>query len=221
MPGARPIKQYFFLLLGLFFMGLGISLVTRSSLGTPPISSLPYVLCMAIPITFGQFTFFFSILFLLAEILILGRSFPKQQYLQIFVALFFGIFVDLGMILSAPVHPGFYAGQIIVLLLGCTVLALGIYVQVSANVIMNPGEGVVKALAKKSGIRFGMVKIIFDTSLVCTALLASLFLFGTLQGIREGTIISMFLVGYIVLIISGMFRVFHFDEWLAGEQSAR
>ncbi|HNX18472.1 MAG TPA: DUF6198 family protein [Methanoregula sp.] len=209
------IKRYFFLILGLFFMGLGISLVTKSILGTPPISSIPYVLCHAVPVTFGELTFALGMVFLLAEILIVGKDFPKHQYLQVFVALFLGVFVDIGMFLSAPVHPDYYAIQVFVLLLGCAVLALGIYVQVAANVIMNPGEGVVKAIAGKAGVRFGIIKIIFDTSLVCTAIIISFVLFGNVVGIREGTLISMLLVGYIVLVYGRVLGSLHFEKWLA------
>jgi len=221
MPGAHIIKKYFLLILGLFFMGLGISFITKSFLGTPPISSIAYVFSLAGPVTFGELTFLLSLLFLLAEILVLGKYFPKHQYLQVFIGLFLGIFVDVGMLISASVHPDFYPGQILVLLLGCIVLALGIYLQVAANVLMNPGEGLVKAIAGKTGIRFGIIKIIFDTTLVCIAALISFFLFGTIVGIREGTVISMLLVGYIVILISGIFSWFHFEKWLAGEQSCR
>jgi uncharacterized membrane protein YczE len=221
MPGAPRVKNYFFLLLGLFFMGLGVALVTRSALGTPPISSVPYVISLAVPVTFGQLAFLLNVLFLLAEVLIIGRSFPKRQYLQVLVALFFGIFVDAGMFLSAPLQPDFYAGQILLVLVGCAVLALGIYLQVTANVFMVPGDGLVKAIAGKTGVRFGYIKIIFDTSLVCTATLISLLVFGTAVGIREGTVISMLLIGYVVILVGIMFGWFGFEEWLAGEGTGR
>ena len=106
-------------------MGLGISLITKSSLGTPPISSIPYVLCLIYPVTFGELTFLFSLIFLLAEIGILRKDFPKSQYLQVFVGFFLGLFVDLGMLIVGSIHPDFYAGQLSVLLIGCVVLALG------------------------------------------------------------------------------------------------
>jgi len=215
MDCTGRIKRYFFLLLGLFFMGLGISLVTKSFLGTPPISSIPYVVCHAVPVTFGQLTIAIGILFWLAEILILGKNFKKHQYLEVLVCLFLGIFVDIGMLVSAPVHPDYYAGQVFVLLSGCAVLALGIYVQVAANIILNPGEGVVKAIAGKAGVRFGIVKMVFDTSLVCTAIIISFVLFGNIVGVREGTLISMLLVGYIVLVYSRIFGSLHFEKWLA------
>ncbi|WP_319580696.1 DUF6198 family protein [uncultured Methanospirillum sp.] len=209
------VKRYFLLISGLFFMGLGISLITKSSLGTPPISSIPYVLCLIYPVTFGELTFIFSLLFLLGEILLLGRNFPKNQYPQVFVGFFLGLFVDLGMLIVSSIQPAQYLWQISILLIGCVILALGIYLQVTANVIMNPGEGLVQIIAVRTKIRFGLIKIIFDSLLVTGAIIISLIHFGTLNGIREGTVISAGLVGYIIILISAMMNKINFQAWLS------
>lgn len=215
MPGIGLLKRYFFLLIGLFFMGLGISLVTKSTLGTPPISSMAYVISLIVPVTFGELTFLFALLFLLIEILLLRSDFPRYQFLQVFVGFFLGLFVDLGMFIASPIHPEGYSWKIVVLLGGCLVLALGIYLQVSAKVIMNPGEGVVQIIAVKSKIRFGIVKIMFDSLLVSGAIVLSFIFLGSFEGIREGTVISAGLVGYIIILISTAFNKFRFQEWLA------
>ena len=49
---------------------LGVSLVTKASLGTSPISSIPYVLSLNFPFTLGNFTIVFSILLIVLQILI-------------------------------------------------------------------------------------------------------------------------------------------------------
>lgn len=196
-------------------MGLGISLVTKSTLGTPPISSMAYVISLIVPVTFGELTFLFALLFLLIEILLLRSDFPRYQFLQVFVGFFLGLFVDLGMFIASPIHPEGYSWKIVVLLGGCLVLALGIYLQVSAKVIMNPGEGVVQIIAVKSKIRFGIVKIMFDSLLVSGAIVLSFIFLGSFEGIREGTVISAGLVGYIIILISTAFNKFRFQEWLA------
>jgi uncharacterized protein len=215
MSSAGLVKRYSLLLIGLFFMGLGISLVTRSTLGTSPISSVPYVLSLALPITFGEFTFAITLMFFATEVLIIGKGFPKHQYFQIIVALLLGTFVDVGMFLSAGIHPGVYPEQIAVVLLGSVVLALGIFLQVAANVILNPGEGLVKAIAEKTHRRFGIVKVCFDSTLVLSAAFISLAAFGSIRGLREGTVISAILVGYIILGFSILFTRFELGKWLA------
>ena len=215
MLNTNKMKRYSMFLVGLFFMGLGVALVTKSNLGTSPISSVPYVLSMIFPVTIGQFTFLLSLLFLIIQIIILGKSFPKEQFLQLLVGPFFGLFIDLGMFIFNFVNPNFYVGKIIVLLLGCIVLALGVYLQVDANVIVNPGEGVVKTIANKMGKEFGIIKIIFDFTLVLIALVISLFAFEGVKGLREGTIISAFLTGYIVRIFSNKAKHFYNEKRLA------
>lgn len=214
ISNSNTIIRYFIFIVGLSFMGLGVSLTTKSNLGTSPISSVPYVLSMKFPLTFGQFTFLLALLFLLVEIVLLRKDFPKHQFLQVFVGPLFGLFVDLGMTLFSFVNPSFYVGKIIVLFLGCIVLALGVYLQVAVNVIINPGEGVVKTIARKTEKEFGNVKIMFDCTLVLIAIVISLFAFGTIKGLHEGTIISAILVGYITKIYDVIFKHFKFDKML-------
>jgi uncharacterized membrane protein YczE len=212
MTKFKTIRNYLIFVIGIFFMGLGVSLVTKSNLGTSPISSVPYVLSMIFPITIGQCTFLLSLLFLLAQIMILQKNFPKKQLLQVFVGPFFGLFIDLGMTIFQFVNPDFYVEKLIVLLLGCIVLALGIHLQIAANVIVNPGEGVVKTIAHKTNREFGIIKIILDSTLVLIALVISSLAFKTIKGLREGTIISAILVGYITKIFSNIFKRFNFEH---------
>ncbi|WP_221057219.1 YczE/YyaS/YitT family protein [Methanoculleus chikugoensis] len=209
MTDTTLIKKYALLTAGLFFMGLGISLITKSYLGTSPISSIPYVLCLIFPISFGTFAFLLGVFFLLIEILILGKDFPKIQVLQIFVGVLLGASIDFGMHLLSFVDPAFYAARIVTLLAGCVVLALGVYLEISSKTFVYPGDAVVKVIADKIGKRFGPTKIVFDTTLCCTAGLISYFSIGTLEGLGEGTIISTLLVGYIITAISTIFVYFN------------
>jgi uncharacterized membrane protein YczE len=79
---------------------------------------------------------------------------------------------------------------------------------------MNPGEGLVKAIAAKTGKRFGIVKVCFDSTLVFSAALISLVAFGSIRGLREGTVISAILVGYIILGFGIIFTRFDLGKWL-------
>ena len=52
----NKLKRYLSFLVGLFVNALGVSLITKASLGTSPISSIPYVLSLNFPLTLGNFT---------------------------------------------------------------------------------------------------------------------------------------------------------------------
>lgn len=58
-------------------------LMTKASLGTSPISSIPYVLSLNFAFTLGNFTIFFSVLLILLQILILRKNFKLENILQI------------------------------------------------------------------------------------------------------------------------------------------
>ena len=205
MNTTKLILRYILFLTGLFLMGLGISLTTKSGLGTTPISSLPLVLSRIFPLSFGQLAFLLSLAFVLTELILLGRKFSKEQYLQILVGPFFGLFIDLGMMIFKGLSPSTYPGRLLVLLIGCVVLAMGVYLQVAARVVINPGEGVVKVIADLTGRRFGNIKILFDTGLFLIALVISLAVFGDMESMREGTLIVALATGTITKIYKAIF----------------
>lgn len=189
-------KRYLLLILAVMIQSAGIALVVKSLLGTSPISSLPYVLSLISPFTFGQTTFAVNMVFVVFEILMLRRDFPAIFWLQIPVTILFGFCIDFFMQLFAIV-PEAYALKLLLCLLGTSLVALGVAGQGIADVLMLAGEGAVYVFARKSGIDFGKVKVGNDVSLVAIAAIVSVLTMGTIEGIREGTLISALLTGII------------------------
>lgn len=193
----NKLKRYLIFLVGLFINALGVSLVTKASLGTSPISSIPYVLSLNFPLTLGNFTIIFSILLILLQILILRKNFKIENILQIPVSIAFGYFIDLTMYMFFWVNPQNYFIKLIALLAGCIVLGFGVYMEVLADVVMLPGESFVRAIVQTWNTNFGTTKIIFDSSMTIIAGVLSFVFFSKLNGVREGTIIAALLVGFI------------------------
>ena len=146
----------------------------------------------------GFFTFLMNLALVLFQIAVLRRRFPKEQYLQIPAALMFGSLIDFWMYLTPVPDLMTYPLSLAYLAAGTLVLAFGIFVEVSADVVLMAGEGAVLVLASLIRKEFGFTKTAFDVTLVLTAALLSLTLFGQLRGVREGTLISAVLVGLLV-----------------------
>lgn len=183
------VKRYCFFLLGLLINSFGIVLITKEALGTSPISSVPYVISLIDPaLRFGLLTFIMNSIFIVLQILLL----------QIVANFIFSYFIDVSMKLLAFLNPESIVLRLVILLLGCCVLAFGISIEVAPQVITVPGEGIVKVLAQVLHKDFGKVKVAFDTTLMCTALALSLIFFHRLNGLGTGTIISALIVGRIV-----------------------
>lgn len=102
-----------------------------------------------------------------------------------------------------------YGVKFVMLLLGIVILAFGISLSVIANVIMNSGEALVKAISDTVHKEFGYIKVAFDVACVIVAVMLSVIFFqGKIVGTREGTIISALLTGLVVKFITKHIRGF-------------
>ena len=192
------VRRYAVFLCGVATTGFSISLITKAGLGTPPISSLPYVLCEIFSFSFGTFTFVFNLALIFGQLLLLKKEFTPAQYLQIPVTLLFSCVIDLVMFLLSGLTVEAYPARIALLLAGCVTLGFGIALQVVAEAIYIPGEGLVRAIAAKLKKEFGIIKTVFDSGMVTMAVILSLPCCQAVVGFREGTIIAALIVGSIV-----------------------
>ncbi len=194
------LRRYIILLVGLCIMAIGVNISIYSNIGTTPISSIPYVLSLYTPYTVGVITIIFNALLVVLQFFILRSEFPRSQVLQVFVAVFLGLFIDL----TAPwldfLTPTGYVSQWVLCVLGCAVLALGVYIEVSADAIVVPADGLTLAIRHVTDIEFGQVKVVFDSSNVIIAACISLLFSGTFDGVGLGTIFAMIAVGTFVRV---------------------
>lgn len=188
-------KRYLIFFIGILIQSMGIALTVKSALGTPPISSVPYVLSLAYPFTFGQTTFAVNMVFLLGQIALLRRRFNPVQLLQIPAVFVFSCFIDLSMALLGRLHPVFYGEEIFLAILGSALIGLGVAHQVIGRVLMLSGEGIVSAVSQVTGIEFGWVKTGNDCFLVFLTVLFSFLHFGEINGVREGNLIAAVITG--------------------------
>lgn len=213
------LVKTFMLLLGLFIMAFGISLSVKSNLGTMCISSIPYVLSLILPtITVGQFTILFNILLVLLQIIILRKNFKFKQFLQIFLVIPFGYFIDLTLSWIININLNNYFVEWVFCLLGIFVLSLGILIEIKSNVLYMPGEGIVLAISEVVNIDFGKLKPICDMTMVLIAVFLSFIFLGELFGVREGTIAAAILVCILIDIYDFKFgnKIDNLRDFLLG-----
>ena len=200
MKRKELIKRYSLFIISLWFSALGVAVTKCGSLGVSCISSVPNVLSLRFTaLTIGGWTFVWNTLLVICQIGLLRRNFQKIQLLQIPLSFLFGWFTDLAMLLAVKVPVNSYPMQLVMVVAGVVILAFGITLGVIANVVLNAGEGMVKALADVSDKEFGFVKVRFDIVCVILSVVISLVTFGgKIVGVREGTLIAAFLNGTMV-----------------------
>ena len=191
------LKRYLLLLVGLSIMAFGVAFSIKASLGTSPISSVPYVVSLFTPFTVGTATIIMHCVFIFIQILILQKRYQLIQLMQLPVAFFFGYLTDFGVWTVQGISYEAYWQQWILCLIGLLLVAIGVSLEVKANVVVLAGEGVVLAICQVIPIKFGYMKVGFDVTLVVIACVLSLVFTGHLYGVREGTIAAAIMVGLI------------------------
>ena len=187
-----------YLLTGIVIAGVSIAAVAQAGLGISPISTLPFVLSKITDFSFGAMNFAVNLVFVLLQILLLGRRFKLFSLLQIPFVFLFSLSIDAGMWIVAHFPMTTYPVQLTVSVVGCFFMALSIGLMVCSKLLMMPGDGFVLALSTVTGKSYGMLKQANDIISVVLAAILGWVLLGHIEGIREGTVISAFLVGYIL-----------------------
>lgn len=195
-------RRYCIFALGVTVISIGIGIITKGSLGTSPITSIPYSLSLVFPqLTLGNFTILFSILLIALQGLLqrgrMDRTMRINLLLEVVVAFLFGYLVDVAMWLCSGLNPTAYWEQILMVFAGIPILAFGVYLQIVANVVMVPGDGFAYALTMRLKRSYGKVRVASDTTMVIIAAIIGIVGLGTLGGVREGTVICCILTGLV------------------------
>lgn len=196
-------RRYVIFGISLLFITSGIAVVTKGSLGTSPITSIPYSLSMVFPaLTLGEYTILFSIVLVFLQWLLLGihsidRTMKINLILEIVISFVFGYLVDFAMWFFGFLNPDEYYMQLLSVVVGVFILAFGVYLQIVANVVMVPGDGFAYALTMRLRRNYGKVRVTSDTTMVIISALIGIAGLGTLGGVREGTIICCLFTGIV------------------------
>ena len=200
------IWQHVLLIMSLYVMTLGVALCVRSALGCSVISTIPYVMTLAgesaaVPaMTIVEYTYLMNAVFVILQIAILRRKFEWVQLFQLVIGFFFGYLLDVNMELTSVFNYGTLVSKIIAQLAGCTVLAIGIAMEIRCGSVTMPGEGITVAVSRVTGLPFPKAKIYVDTTLVVIAVALSYWFFGTWiwSAVGFATLFAMIYVGMAV-----------------------
>lgn len=200
------LKRLVLLIFGLFLSALGVALLKKAALGVSPISSAANIVSIAVPeLSLGTWLIIWNCVLIWGQFLILRRDFRPVELLQLPLSV---LFTDLSMSILDFAEPGSYIECFALVVLGTVTMALGISLTVIADVIMNSGEALVKAVSDKTGKAFGSVKIAFDACCVALAVALSFILCGEILEVREGTLVAALLTGVFVNLFGRLFTSF-------------
>lgn len=202
--------QHFLLLISLSLLALGVAICVRSNMGSSVISSAPYAFALAgehgiaPALSLGMYTNILNVLLVMGQVLVLRKEFQPVQLLQLLAGTVFGVLIDISMFLTSFYPVTDILSQITATIIGCTVMAAGVAMEIRCASITMPGEGLPAALSKKTGKPFATMKIFVDVFLVLSAIICMYLFFGSWKWniVGPGTLFAMLYCGMAVKVIS-------------------
>lgn len=204
---SELIKRYSLFLVGLFIASMGVAFSTKAGLGTSPVASVPYSVSLVnTMLTFGGWLNLLSLTQIITQVILLKG---KVNYIEIGVqsvlAFVYGYLTNFSVWLIRDISVTTYPVKFGFMLLGCVILAFGIWVQLKGAVAMLPGEAMNRAISKVSGFKYENVKIFFDILYIAVSAVICLIFIEKLEGVREGSIIAAVLVGSIIKLYNNIY----------------
>ena len=201
------IKRLVVYLIGVYFTAVAIAISKMTPLGISPNSSLPNEISLILDANLGLVTAIVFASFVFIQLILLGKNFKVINFIQVLLSIIYGFFVNSAVALVNRVLPpcDTYLLQIIYTLVSAVLLGAAVKVYLAPKVMALPAEGLAQAVAQRFKIPFPTAKNVCDITIVTISVILSFAYFGTLYGIREGTIIHAILVGRSVKLADKLF----------------
>ncbi len=203
----QKTARWIIYLAGMAILSLGITLNSKTGLGVSPIISVAFCVSTIYGLNFGDMTFVLYALLVLAQLFLRDRSERLDTLLQLVVSLIVSRLLNLFDVII-PYDPAQHGlvPNLVVLAIAIFLTGAGVALTVNMRLTLNPGDGIVQAIAQKVGWTQGFAKNVFDIGCVCTTILLGLLLSGKVVGIGLGTVLAMIGVGRSVSLVNWFFQ---------------
>ncbi len=197
----RQFYRWLFYLAGLLILALGLTLNTKTGLGVTPIISVPYSIAQVFGFNFGDATLVAYCLFVTIQFLLKGKPVRWADLLQLPLSLVFTRMLNL-LDGAVPAAPQGMPARLCLLAAAILCTGVGAAMSVDMKLVPNPGDGIVAAIAQRTGRELGFTKNWFDTVNVGITLVFGLVMGHPLCGIGLGTVLAMLGVGRVMALFN-------------------
>ncbi len=174
--------------------GIGISFTIKAEIGVSSFNSLNVALANVLHSKVGMVTAILNGLFLVSYMLLTKMKHPVRYFMQAVAVVCLGSVIDFFTYEAfGDLRVSGYFVQLLVFVLGTTIAGISTGMVLNLQSMVFPIEGACTKLAERMGAPFSRVRYGVDVLSVSGSLLLSL-LFGLPLLVREGTVISLFLL---------------------------
>ena len=202
------IKRFIVFVVGMNVLAIGIILNTKSLLGVGSINTLPYALANILSVSLGTMTAMVYLVFIIIQLILLKR-FDLQVIIQLPFSFIFGYLIDFYDLFFSYEPTAFYM-RIVILIIAIVLTALGAFLMVLGDIVLNPADGLVHTIGKVTNKDFGFVKNIADLVFIVLTVVICLVTKGYILGIGIVTVVSAIFIGRFVALYQNIYN--HLQE---------
>lgn len=197
--------RIFFYVLALLTLAMGLVLNTKTGLGVSPIISVSYSISEILDLNFGNVTLGLYVVFVILELVVRGKNRRYYDLLQIPLSIIFTRFINL-FDDCIPIHFTQLWQNILLLLFAVLLTGIGAAMSVNMQLIPNPGDGIVAAIADTIHKGMGFTKNMFDLTNITITFILGIISGHFLLGIGLGTVIAVIGVGRVIALFNHFFK---------------
>ena len=186
--------------IGLVLLAAGIVVQTKSGLGVAALTCFATALAAVLQVTLGSMVFATYVIYVAIQAWITRKHFRPKILLELLFSAMMGGLVDL-MSAWFVFSPSNMFQQVVLMLLGLAITAVGVSTVVGMDIVPNAPDGLVQSIADSLGKKFGSIKVVFDTSHVAASLMLSVCMLGNLAGFGLTTVVSALFLGHVINIV--------------------
>lgn len=204
----KKTRRFIVYAIGMFILALGLTLNTKANLGVSPIISVPFSISQITGFNFGDLTFVVYAIFVVVQIIIHLKLKKNKKIMSDLLQLPLSlVFTRLLNLFSTYIPTSQNLGiRFIVLAFAITCTGVGAAMSLSMQLVPNPGDGIVQALAERFNKSVGLTKNLFDCLNLCITLCISIFIAHQIVGVGIGTVIAVLGVGRVIALFHHIFE---------------
>jgi uncharacterized protein len=192
------IKKSLFTAFFIIVAATGVALGLKAAVGVGAWDAFSQATSTVIGIKVGTFSMMMNLSCVLVQLVILKKDFKLISFLQIFMAILLGFFVNIVFYeVLASVIIDSYLINMAIYMSSLLVIIMAVALIMSINFLSFPLEAACMAIATKTRLKFGTIRQLVDVFSIIGALLIAISFQNPIP-IREGTVIGMLLFGPLI-----------------------
>lgn len=192
------VKKSLFTAFFIMIAATGVAFGLKAAVGVGAWDAFSQATSMVTGIKVGTFSMMMNLSCVVVQLIILKKDFKLMSFLQIFMAILLGFFVNIVFYeVLANITIDSYLINMLIYIVSLIIIIMAVALIMSINFLSFPLEAACMAVASKTKLKFGTIRQLVDVFAIIGALIIAISFQNPIP-VREGTVIGMLMFGPLI-----------------------